>query len=725
MITTKCFIFRFSDVEVHEQELRATRGGQALDIEPKAFRVLVYLVQHAGHLVSKSELMDAVWGETAVTENSLTRAIALLRRVLEDDPHQPRFIETVATAGYRFVCPVMQETDEAGSAGESASSVSLASAEQTTNSASAEETASARVRPRRRVWLWTLAAGIIAALGITFAAWWKWSVPSVPHVTSIDRITDDGRAKGWPAAADGSRVYFYEKIKNHAVIAEASFSGGDISIVPTPFTNPGVLDIAPDNSTLLILDRRQTEPGPLWIVPLPQGAPRRLGIVLADDATFTPDGKQVIFIKGAEIWIVNVDGSHARQLWTGRGGAFDPRVSPDGKRMRFSTCAQLSCLLWEARTDGSRAHQVLPGWQDVPVQHAGTWSPDGGYYVFGAITQKGAFHMNLWMLPERRSWFAPRAVPVQLTRGPLCFFPPVAFSPDGHTLFSVGEKDDSQLVRYDPKANRVDPFLSGIPATLIDFSRDGQWIVYITSPPYPSLWRSRLDGSERVQLTSSDDAQAGVARWSPDGTRIAFEWARLGLETKLGLISRDGGIPEQVISDREDSHEQVDPTWSADGNAIIFARDRSRRSEERMELLRADLRTRKVTQVPGSEGLFSPRWSADGHFLAAITIDMRSVRLFDFQRQAWSTWFTAQEEVGSNQWSLDGRALYFLNRKTKDGPLAWWRIGLGERTPTKVMELPDERVVGRWYGLELDGSSSYFTRDLTSTEIYAIHLSEK
>ncbi len=56
-----------------------------MNLGRSGFRVLAYLVQHAGHLVSKSELMDDVWGDTAVTENSLTRAIALLRRVLEDD----------------------------------------------------------------------------------------------------------------------------------------------------------------------------------------------------------------------------------------------------------------------------------------------------------------------------------------------------------------------------------------------------------------------------------------------------------------------------------------------------------------------------------------------------------------------------------------------------------------------------------------------------------------
>lgn len=124
-------------------------------------------------------------------------------------------------------------------------------------------------------------------------------------------------------------------------------------------------------------------------------------------------------------------------------------------------------------------------------------------------------------------------------------------------------------------------------------------------------------------------------------------------------------------------------------------------------------------------GTVQPALVARWALLAAITIDMRGIRLFDFQKQVWSTWFTAKEEVGSNQWSPDGRSLYFLNRKSRDAPLAWWRIGLGERTPKKIMELPDERILGWWYGLEADGSSSYFTRDLTSKEIYAIRLSYK
>src|SRR5271155_2868758 len=99
-------IFRFSDVEVHERELYIRRHGHVLPVEPKAFRVLLHLLRNPGRLVPKDELINAGWGNTAVTENSLTRNIALLRRLLGDDPRNPRFIETVSTVGYRFVSPL-------------------------------------------------------------------------------------------------------------------------------------------------------------------------------------------------------------------------------------------------------------------------------------------------------------------------------------------------------------------------------------------------------------------------------------------------------------------------------------------------------------------------------------------------------------------------------------------------------------------------------------------
>ena len=105
-IATKSFVFRFADVTVREREFAIVKAGRVQQVEPKAFRVLLMLLRNPNKLIAKEELLTGVWGDTAVTENSLARNIALLRRLLGDDPREPRFIETVSSIGYRFLCPV-------------------------------------------------------------------------------------------------------------------------------------------------------------------------------------------------------------------------------------------------------------------------------------------------------------------------------------------------------------------------------------------------------------------------------------------------------------------------------------------------------------------------------------------------------------------------------------------------------------------------------------------
>src|ERR1700727_468252 len=99
-------IFRFGEFEVREGEFCLIRGGETIPVEPKAYRVLLYLLRNPHRLVTKDELLDAVWPETAVSENSLTRSVALLRRLLGDDAREPRYIVTVPTVGYRLLCEV-------------------------------------------------------------------------------------------------------------------------------------------------------------------------------------------------------------------------------------------------------------------------------------------------------------------------------------------------------------------------------------------------------------------------------------------------------------------------------------------------------------------------------------------------------------------------------------------------------------------------------------------
>ena len=99
-------IWAFGDFELDLAAWRLSKDGTQVALEPKAIEVLALLVERAGEVVGKDDILAAVWKDTVVTENAMVRVIAHLRGALGDDARQPLFIETVHTRGYRFVAPV-------------------------------------------------------------------------------------------------------------------------------------------------------------------------------------------------------------------------------------------------------------------------------------------------------------------------------------------------------------------------------------------------------------------------------------------------------------------------------------------------------------------------------------------------------------------------------------------------------------------------------------------
>ena len=106
--------YRFGDATVDAESMRLRRAGSPIELEPKALLTLLYLVRNPGRLVTKRELLDAVWPGIFVTENSLTHAIAQVRRALDDNARSPRYVETAHALGYRFIAAVT--VDEGGRA---------------------------------------------------------------------------------------------------------------------------------------------------------------------------------------------------------------------------------------------------------------------------------------------------------------------------------------------------------------------------------------------------------------------------------------------------------------------------------------------------------------------------------------------------------------------------------------------------------------------------------
>ena len=105
-------VYRFGDFVVDRAAYRLMRDGEAVDVTPKLLDLLLYLLEHAGTLVTKDALLDALWPDANVTDNALTQAVSELREALDDDAASPQFIKTVARRGYRFVAAVRAVDDQ-------------------------------------------------------------------------------------------------------------------------------------------------------------------------------------------------------------------------------------------------------------------------------------------------------------------------------------------------------------------------------------------------------------------------------------------------------------------------------------------------------------------------------------------------------------------------------------------------------------------------------------
>jgi serine/threonine protein kinase/Tol biopolymer transport system component len=581
----------------------------------------------------------------------------------------------------------------------------------TSGKVSAAKGSIAQAKANRR-WPWAVAA-LTAVIAVAAVLWWLRSSPPLPRLVGVTQITSDRLAKNAPMFTDGVRIYFGEISAERFVLSQVATTGGEVAAVSTPLLNANAIDISPDHAQLLVGSFVGTErEAPFWVVPLPAGSPRRLADVIAHDGAYSPDGRQLLFANGKSLFLAKSDGSEPRKLLTTPGFPFSPRFSPDGARIRFTELdiQQNTSSLWEAKADGTGPHAVLAGWSGQNTESSGQWTPDGAYYLF---THAEGTATNIWALSDRHGFFRKgSSTPVQLTTGPLAFDHALP-SQDGHRIFVTGLQARGELVRYDSRSRQFLPFLSGISVDQVDFSTDGEWVTYVTVPE-GTLWRSRVDGSERLQLTNAPMI-AILPRWSPDGKQIVFSGGQFGKPAKISLVSAQGGTVQELLSE---SRSEMDPTWSPDGKRIAFGRLAFAEDQD-IEVL--DLQTHQVSVLPGSQGIFSPRWSPDGHFLVAVGSDSRKLVLFDFQTQKWTDWVTQTTDLGFPAWSRDSKYLYFDSTFSNDQ--SYRRLKVGDTKSEEAVSLKNLRryfsSIGLWSGLAPDGTP-IFVRDISTQEIYAL-----
>ena len=563
-----------------------------------------------------------------------------------------------------------------------------------------------------------IAAVLFVLLIVGGVGAWIWLRPvAEPQVANYIQLTHDGVQKSL-IGTDGSRIFLTMGDSGREQTAAIPVGGGEPARIamPGPYMVPA--SMSADGSSFLIVDGTGYPPtGPLWSLPVLGDSPRRLGDATGNSGAWSSDGKLMAFANGADVFIANADGSEARKIATMKNFVSGVAISPDDTEVRVETeeISQSGSnvvagerTMWSVLTKGSSPQPLVADWPNTRNECCGEWTQGGKYFVFQSQGQ-------IWTLPSRRGLFLKQPKPVQLTSSPMQLQSPLP-SRDGKKLFVVGMTFRGELTSFDAKTGKPSLFMGGISADWMEASRDGKQVLYV-SYPQGDLWKSDANGTDRVQLTFAP-LKPVLPRWSPDGQTILFFEFPGGPNHpgKMYEIPAAGGSPHELLPNHNQNEQ--DPTWSADGKRIAFggdANDANRVSGPAIKIL--NVQSGDVSAVPGSERMFSPRWSPDGRFLAAMTSDSSHLMLFDFLTQKW-------REIGKGtlswlNWSQDGRYIYMKNLS---GTGAVQRVRVADGRVEKITDLGNFVFTGLGGGsvsVASDGSA-LLLRDRGTQDVYAL-----
>ena len=702
---------RFDNYEVDSRAGELRKHGYRIPLEDRPFRALEILLNHAPEVVTREELKKQLWPADVFVDfdHGLNKAIGKVRRALNDNAEEPRFIETVGRRGYRFIAAINPSI--APAAPPQLSVVSAPAAEEAPETVVPEQGLS-----RSRIWF-VAAVAFVVILLVVFQL-----RPTTPklRVAKIVQITKSGEA--WPLeplATDGPRLY-YQALSRTASpsepvdlwrIRQVLLNGNEESMIAGTADRPHSIRIrglSSDDTEFLGL----APLGDNWVVvtlPVVGGSPRRLGdTLLADDVAWSHDGRALAYSRDHQLFLANPDGTGSRELATAPGNIGYLAWSPDDRRLGFTVVTEQHTL-WEVGADGRGLHQRRLNWPGKATECCGKWTPDGRYFVFRS--RRGG-DSNIWAVEEKSAWWRrPNRDPVQLTFGPMNYYQPLP-SRNGKTIFAIGSLFSGELVRYDAKQKNYVPFLGGVSADHVEFSRDGKWVAYVTIPER-SLWRARSDGSDAFQITFPPLDVDSRPHWSADGKQITFAARRPGELLRLYTVSAEEGNPQSFPAD---AHSQATPDWIPQEDAVIYGCFPGIDDPSTVALYRMDLRTGHSERIPATDGLYNPLWSPDGHWLVAsdaaserlVLLDLKTGKRTELTRPA-----------AFPVWSADSQYIYYpAHYSTPEHAI--FRIHVPDGAEQEVLDV-NFRAASASLGLAPDGSP-IISREHGHYDVYALSL---
>jgi Tol biopolymer transport system component/DNA-binding winged helix-turn-helix (wHTH) protein len=644
---------------------RIIDGDTEHQVADKFMQVLVVLIEAPG-VVSRQELFDTVWPGTYVVDESLTRAISSLRKLFDDDPKDPKIIETIPKKGYRLLAPVEKIS------------------EQTATRASAAAVPS--VTGRRR-WLAPLVAVAVVVAAAT--AWWMEGRRHRPdHPATQMRLTALPGVEEYPSLAPaGDRVAFVwdgGDEEPDGIFVQVIDAGPPLRLTATPghYAYP---TWTPDSRHIAYAriagDRRG-----IFMVPAAGGAETEL--VAADGESmllapaYSPDGRWLVFSHRAdagELWQL-----HRMDLETGEVECLAPSaaIPYGGHRAQFSPDGRSLAFL---RLEGDRRDLVVAAaWGSNPrVVDAGgrpiadfAWTSDSSGFVLNlgdALESIDLDGSTRRILSSTR----PLGIVTVAVEAPL-----LAFS-EGRREKNIWEwaaPSDVDLGRHPTRLIHSTAW-DAYPA----ISPDGETIAFLSDRTGTTqLWLASRDGADARQLTHLDRVIWSAPAWSRDGSRIAIT-VDAGESSAIQIVEAEGGRASLLTPL---GGAEARPSWSRDGTALYVLRSTADGSS---------LWRRPISPEATDEAFMVTR---DGDFTAVEAPD--GVGIF-FTRSRWSTdgiWWCGPDGEDSKlvvapaageilTWRPTTRGLYLGTRRgpgDREYRVAFFDFVTGETT--EIMTIP-------------------------------------
>jgi Tol biopolymer transport system component/DNA-binding winged helix-turn-helix (wHTH) protein len=565
-------LIRFGVFEVDPEAGELRKQGLKIKLQEQPFQVLALLLEQPGRVVTRDELQNKLWStETFVDfEHGVNTAISKIREALGDSAENPRFVETLARRGYRFIAPVVGVGGVRPNVG-----AGLAP------SADGE----GKALPYKFA---ALAAIVVIAVALGVAGWFwfrrlRATTPEGP-LTAVPLTSYAGTEQSPSFSPDGNEVAFSwngEKQENFDIYLQLIGSPTPVRLTTDPADDLSPA-FSPDGRSIGFL-RVSKEDATFIVIPA-IGGPERIVADLPDNVgrfSWLPDGKWVVTDGLA---LLSTETGETRALTSPPAKSFpdfNPAVSPDGRTIAFNrqtTWGASEIYLLELSEDLKPKGEPRRLTSLNGASYDPTWTPNGREIIFSSGIASW-FDSSLWKVPASGA-----GEPEQL----LQFSGRAVSCP---TISRSGNRLAYQRAVWDPNIWRLSLSGPGVaaapPARFIastrfeavaEYSPDGKRIAFESDRSgVQSIWVSDADGSNAVDLLPGVGAVSGSPHWSPDGQRIAFDCDMEGKRTyDIYAIRASGGKPIRLTTD---SADDVAPSWSRDGKWVYFTSIRTGRYE--------------------------------------------------------------------------------------------------------------------------------------------------